>query len=35
MTWSIYLGSVYDNPECINVSGQFINGDVTLFEGCV
>ena len=35
MSWSIYLGSVYDNPESINVSGHFMNGDVTLFEGCV
>ena len=35
MTWSVYLGSVYDNPEGINISGQFMNGDVTLFEGCV
>ena len=35
MTWSIYLGSVYDNPGGINVSEEFMNGDVTLFEGCV
>ena len=33
MTWSIYLGSVYDNPESVTVSGQFINGGVTLLEG--
>ena len=35
MTWSVYLGSVYDNPEGIKVIGQFMNGDVTLFKGCV
>ena len=35
MTWSVYLGSVYDNPEGIKVVGQFLNGDVTLFKGCV
>ena len=34
-TLSIYLGSFYDNPEGINVTGQFMNGDVTLFEKCV
>ena len=35
MTWSVYLGSVYDNPEGIETVGQFLNGDVTLFKGCV
>ena len=35
MTWSVYLSSVYDNPEGIEVIGQFMNGDVTLFKGCV
>ena len=35
MTWSVYLGSVYDNPEGIEVIGQFLNGDVTLLKGCV
>ena len=35
MTWSVYLGSVYDNPEGIEAVGQFLNGDVTLFKGCV
>ena len=35
MTWSVYLGSVYDNPEGIKVIGQFLNGDVTLLKGCV
>ncbi|MDA8032441.1 MAG: hypothetical protein MPK62_15215, partial [Alphaproteobacteria bacterium] len=35
MTWSVYLGSVYDNPEGIEAMGQFLNGDVTLFKGCV
>ena len=35
MTWSVYLGSVYDNPEGIEALGQFLNGDVTLFKGCV
>ena len=35
MTWSIYLGSVYDNPEGIKAIGLFVNGDVTLCEGCV
>ena len=35
MTWSIYLGSVYDNPERIKIIRQFVNGDVTLCEGCV
>ena len=35
MTWSVYLGSVYDNPEGIEAVEQFLNGDVTLLEGCV
>ena len=35
MTWSVYLGSVYDNPEGIEAVGHFLNGDVTLFKGCV
>ena len=35
MTWSIYLESVYDNPERIKAIRQFVNGDVTLCEGCV
>ena len=35
MTWSAYLGSVCDNPEGIKSVGQFLNGDVTLFKGCV
>ena len=35
MTWSVYLGSVYGNPEGIEMIGQFVNGDVTLFKGCV
>ena len=35
MTWSVYLCSVYDNPEGIEAVGQFLNGDVTLFKGCV
>ena len=35
MTWSVYLGSVYDNLGGIGVIGQFMNGDVTLFKGCV
>ena len=29
MTWSVYLGSVYDNPEGIEVVGQFLNDDIT------
>ena len=33
MTWSVYLGSVYNNPEGIEIIGQFVNGDVTLFKG--
>ena len=35
MTWTVYLGSVYDNPEGIEAVGQFMNGDVTLYKGCV
>ena len=35
MTRSVYLGSVYDNPEGIEAVGQLLNGDVTLFKGCV
>ena len=35
MTCSIYLGSVYDNPEGIVVEGQFLNGDIILYKGCV
>ena len=35
MTWSVNLGSVYDNPEGIEAVGQFLNGDLTLFKGCV
>ena len=35
MTWTVYLGSVYDNPEGIEAVGQFLNGDVTLYKGCV
>ena len=35
MTSSVYPGSVYDNPEGIEAVGQFLNGDVTLFKGCV
>ena len=35
MTWSVYLGSVYGNPEGIEMIGQFVTGDVTLFKGCV
>ena len=26
MTWSVYLGSVYDNPEGIEAVGQYLNG---------
>ena len=29
MTWSVYLGSICDNPGRIDVKGQFVNGDVT------
>ena len=35
MTWSVYLGSVYDNPEGIEAMGQLLNGDITLYKGCV
>ena len=35
MTWSVYLGSVYDNPEGIEAEGQFLNEDITLYKGCV
>ena len=35
MTWSVYLGSVYDNPEGIEAIGQFLNDDITLCKGCV
>ena len=35
MTWSVYLGSVYDNPEGIEEVGQFLNDDITLYKGCV
>ena len=35
MTWSVYLGSVYDKLEGIEAVGQFLNGDVTLFKGSV
>ena len=35
MTWSVYLGSVYDNPKGIEAVGQFLNGYVTLFKGGV
>ena len=35
VTWTVYLGSVYDNPEGIEAVGQFLNGDVTLYKGCV
>ena len=35
MTWSVYLGSVYDNPEGIEAVGQFLNDDITLYKGCV
>ena len=35
MTWSVYLGSVYDNPEGIEAVGQFLNDDITLYTGCV
>ena len=31
----MYQGSVYDNLEGIKIIGQFENGDVTLFKGCV
>ena len=35
MTWSVYLGSVYDNPEDIEAVGQFLYDDITLYKGCV
>ena len=35
MTLSVYMGSVYDNPKGIKAVDQFLNGDVTLFKGCV
>ena len=35
MTCSIYLGSIYDNPEGIVEEGQFLNGDIVLYKGCV
>ena len=35
MAWSVYLGSICDSPERIKVTGQFVNGDVTLCKGCV
>ena len=35
MTWSVYLGSVYDNPEGIEAVSQFLNDDITLYKGCV
>ena len=35
MTCSIYLGSVYDNPEGIVAEGQFLDGDIVLYKGCV
>ena len=35
MTWSIYLGSVYNNPEGIQVIRWFVYGNGTLCEGCV
>ena len=35
MTSLIYLGSVYDNPEGIVAEGQFLNGDIILYKGCV
>ena len=35
MTWSVYLGSIYDSPGRIKVTGQFVNGDVILCKGCV
>ena len=35
MTSSIYLGSVYDNPEGIVAEGQFQNGDLILYRGWV
>ena len=35
MTCSIYLGSVYDNPEGIVAEGQFLDDDIILYKGCV
>ena len=35
MTSSIYLGSVYDNPEGIVAEGEFQNGDLILYRGWV
>ena len=35
MTSSIYLGSVYDNPEGIVAEGDFQNGDLILYRGWV
>ena len=35
MTWSVYLGLVYDNPEGIEITGEFMCGDITLYKGCV
>ena len=35
MTWTVYLGSVCDNPKGIETVGQFLNGDATLYKGCV
>ena len=35
MIWSVYLGSLYENPEGIEAVGQFLNGNVTLFIGGV
>ena len=32
MTWTVYLGSVCDNPEGIEAVGQFLNRDVTLYK---
>ena len=33
--YSVYLHSVYDNPKRIEMIGHLMNGDVTLFKGCV
>ena len=35
MTWSVYLCSVYDSLEGIEAVGQFLNGDITSYKGCV
>ena len=35
ITWSVYLGSIYDSPERIKITAQFVNGDVTLCNGCM